>query len=190
MKDVTPQTRILDINLLPREQRPAEVPPLGIALAAGMAIAVAAMVPLGFKAESARSHASTIEDQAKQAEYDVHGVQIELTQRRALTTDIETAKSQIAKLQKTQSLIQGGARPLSADLSEVWGWGFLPAGSRITTVTGTDTGFRVDGTAPGPLDAIAYADKLVSTGGFKSARMASFTPGTKGGGQFSVEVTR
>ena len=68
----------------------------------------------------------------------------------------------------------------------LFGFGaFLPPGVRVTAITGADRSLKVDGVAPGPLDAIAYAETLVKSGGFPSAHMASFAPGTKDGGQFS-----
>lgn len=182
--------QVLDINLLPRNQRPAEVPPLGIVIALLLLIGFAATVPLAFKAESARSRAQQVEDQAQQAEADLRGVNVELAQRRALTSQIDDAKMQLAALRRQRSLLQGGTRPLSADLAMLWGAGFLPPGARITAVTATDKGFRVDGIAPDPLAAIAYAGKLASDGGFMSASLASFAPAAKDGGQFSIEVAR
>jgi hypothetical protein len=71
----------------------------------------------------------------------------------------------------------------------LFGWGFLPAGARVTKVTASDAGFRVDGTVANPLDAISYAEKLATDGGFESARMALYAPaGT--GGTFSIDVRR
>jgi hypothetical protein len=89
-----------------------------------------------------------------------------------------------------QAHLQGGARPLVDDLAQLWGWGYAPAGTTITIVTGTDRGFRVDGTAPDALAAIGFADTLARRGGFAMARTASFTPGGNGAGQFSIEVVR
>jgi hypothetical protein len=72
----------------------------------------------------------------------------------------------------------------------VYGWGFLPAGALVTRITGAPKGLLVEGVAPGPLEAIAYASKLVEPGGFPSARLVSFAPGASGGGEFAIEVTR
>jgi hypothetical protein len=86
-------------------------------------------------------------------------------------------------------VLQQGQRPLHEDLTMLSGWGFLPAGARITRIAGEPSGFRVEGTAAGPLDAIAYAQKLVTDGGFPAARLASFAPAA-GGGAFVLEVAR
>ena len=73
----------------------------------------------------------------------------------------------------------------------LFGYGaFLPPGVRVTAVSGADHALKVDGAAPGPLDAIAYAERLVTSGGFSSAHLASFAPGANGGGQFTIEVAR
>jgi hypothetical protein len=56
-------------------------------------------------------------------------------------------------------------------------------------VSAAPSALRVDGVAGGPLDAIAYAEKLMEDGGFASARLASFAPGA-GGGVFTIEVGR
>jgi hypothetical protein len=69
------------------------------------------------------------------------------------------------------------------------GWGFLPAGARVTRVTGAANALQVEGIAAGPLDAIAYAEKLKTAGGFPDARLISFSPAA-GGGAFVLEVER
>ena len=181
---------IIDLNLLPREQRPADLPPLAVALIAVVVTAMAVLAPLEFRAQAARASADSLERRAVEAEVSLRGLQVDLAQHRALTAQLEETNAKLAALTDERAHLQGGARPLADDLAEIWGWGYLPPGARITAVSGTDRGLRVDGLVSGPLEAIAFADTLATRGGFPSARLASFTPGGATGGQFSIEVVR
>jgi hypothetical protein len=191
MSDATtaPARRIIDVNLLPREQRPADVPPLAIAIAVAIVAGLAVLAPLAFRAHAARDRADAVERRAADAERSLRGVEVHIAEHRGLRLQLDAVNAQLTALRDERAHLQGGARPLGDDLAELWGWGYLPAGARITAVSGTDRGFKVDGAAPDPLLAIAYADALVKQGQFASARMASFTPGATGG-QFSIEVMR
>lgn len=180
---------IVDLNLLPVAARPPQVSGLALAIAGVLAVMLLASVPLAFRMEAARVRADDMEQLARGAEIELTAVEAELAQQRALRVEIDTATSQTGALQAERAFLQGGSRPLHDDLFWLYGFGFLPAGARITTITGTDTGFRVDGTAGGPLDGIAYAQNLVETGGFPAARMTSYTPGETSG-VFTVEVQR
>ena len=180
---------IVELNLLPKAERPAEVSPLAIAFAGAVLASIAALIPLSMQAQAARSDASAMKQQANTAEAGLHGVQVDLARQRAMRADVEQAKADLASVTALRDQMQGGSRPLNDDLIWLYGLGFLTPGMKITAVTGTVAGFRVDGDAPGPLDAIAYAEKLSTSGGFPAARVAAFTPAAKGG-QFSVEVTR
>jgi hypothetical protein len=48
----------------------------------------------------------------------------------------------------------------------------------------------VTGSAPGPLEAIAYAQALELEAGFQGSRMASFAPAADGAGVYTIEVSR
>jgi hypothetical protein len=181
---------IIELNLLPRAQRPAEVSARAIAFGAAVAIAIAALVPLSLQAHAARAGASAEQQRATAAEAGLHDVQIDLARQRALRAELDQATTDLAAVTGVRRQMQGGTRPLQEDFSWLDGLGFLTNGMKVTAVTGTADGFRVDGTAPGPLDAIAYAGNLTTTGGFPAARVSAFTPAAKDGGQFTVEVTR
>lgn len=181
---------IIDINLLPAAHRPAQVTWVQIVIAAILCASVAVMIPLAFTLEGARNDAAAAKRIALEAEVEFGGLESELTQHRALIAETEVTRAQLEVLVAKRELFQGGRRPLAEDLFWLNGFGFLPAGARITNVAPTADGFRVDGVAAGPLDGIAYAGQLVEVGGFASARMSAYTPGDRGGGQFSVEVTR
>ena len=182
-------TAIIDLNLLPRSKRPPEVRRSAIAFGVVVVLAVMAMAPLAMRAQRARSHAHDIEQQADYAEQSIKTVQLDIARQRAAQGELEAAKAQLAAIQHARELLQGGKLPLGAALAALTNPARLPGGTRITTITGTDTGFRVEGTASGPLEALAFANNLVSTGGFPAARTASFVPAAIGG-QFTVEVTR
>lgn len=191
MKTTPRQPRIIDINLLPRDQRPLEVAPAAVAAVIVLMLCVVAMVPLAFRAHDARNAADAIERQADDAERGVQQVQLSLTRQRALRTELEDAKAKLAKLELERQQLQGGKRPLDDDLTMLYGYGaFLPRGVRITAISGADRALKIDGAAPSPLDAIAYGETLVKSGGFASARMSAFAPAAKDGGQFTLEVAR
>jgi hypothetical protein len=185
----TSQRRIVDINLLPRDRRPLELSPVAAVFVAAFVIMLAALVPMSLHARSAQSDAAAAKDRAETSEAQLRDVQVGIASRRALSLELQQVNDRLAVLQESREQLQGGSRPLYDDLIWLWGLGFLTDGMRVTTVTGTADGFRVDGVAPGPLDAIAYADKLKSDGAYPSARVASFTPAQKDG-VFTVEVTR
>jgi hypothetical protein len=183
--------QIVDINLLPRDRRPVEFAPIAVVVVIALLLCVGAMAPLAVRLHDARVSAGVIEVQANDAQRGVRALQFNLARQRGLSGELETAKTNLAALDTQRAGLQGGTRPLQQDLTMLFGYGaFLPAGVRVTTVTGTDGSFTVGGVAPGPLDAIAYASTLVKSGGFAGARMASFAPAVKSGGQFSIEVTR
>lgn len=191
MKTAKRRSRIIDINLLPRDQRPLEVAPAAAAVVVVLLLCVAAMVPLAFRAHDARDAAATMEGQADDATNGVRSVQLNLTRQRALRNELESAKATLANLQQQRQQLQGGKRPLKDDLTMLFGYGsFLPPGVRVTAISGADGALKVDGVAPGPLEAIAYADTLVKSGGFASARLSSYAPAAKDAGQFTVEVAR
>lgn len=181
---------IIDLNLLPREHRPAQVSWMALGVAALLAVMLLAMIPLSFRMEAARSRADDALERAETSEYELSSVEAELAQQRALRVQIDVAAAETESLQAERSFLQGGTRPLSEDLFWLYGFGFLPPGARILGVTSTEDGFQVDGQATGPLDGIAFAEKLLSAGGFSAARMTAYTPGAQSGGQFTVEVTR
>lgn len=183
-------TAIVDINLLPREHRSAQVTWFALGIAGVMAVLLLAMIPLAFRMEAARTRAQDALAIAESAEFELSALEGELAQARALRTESETNASELKALNMEQSFKQGGTRDLSEDLFWVYGFGFLPPGSRITSVTTIDGGLRVEGRATGALDGIAFAEKLVTTGGFAAARMTAYTPGDRVAGQFTVEVTR
>ncbi len=184
------QPSIVELNLLPREQRPAEASAQALAFGAAVVIAVAVLVPLSVQAQSARSDAQAMKDQASVAEAGLRDVQLDLARQRALRAEVEQTKADLAAVTAVREKMQGGTRPLHDDFVWLYGLGFLTDGMKVTAVTGTVDGFRVDGVAPGTLDAIAYAEKLATSGGFPAARVSAFTPGAKSGGQFTVEVKR
>ena len=182
--------RIIDVNLLPREQRPPDVAPLAVAIGAAVVLAIAVLVPLGVRAHDARSRANAAEQGVTATDGDLRALQVQLAQQRGLQAQVDEAQVQLAALRTEQAHLQGGSRPLVDDLAQLWGWGYAPAGTVITSVSGTDRGFRVDGTTPDALAAIAFADALATRGGFAMARTASFTPAGVAAGQFSIEVVR
>lgn len=181
---------IVDLNLLPRDQRPREVP--GWAAAAGVVfvLLLVALIPLGVQAHRAQLRADDAASQASQAETSLHGLQRDVASQRAQRLELGELTTKIDALKHQRALLQGGARSLDDDLARLWAPGLLPPGSRLTTIAGTDTGFKVEGVAAGPLDAIAYADRLVSAESFAAARMTSFAPDAAQGGAFTLEVER
>ncbi len=188
---VADASRVIDMNLLPRDRRPLDVAPVAALAVFALLLCVLAMVPLALRVHDARSSASAMEQQADDADRGVKALQFNLTRQRGLRGELDDAKAKLAKLQSEQQAFQGGARPLKDDLTSLFGFGaFLPKGVRVTAISGADRTLKVDGVAPGPLDAIAYADKLVNSGGFSAAHMTSFAPGAKDAGQFSIEVSR
>ena len=188
--DVARARPVIDLNLLPRAQRPPDVAPLAIALGVAVVLGIVVLVPLGVRAHDVRDRADAAEASVAATDGEMRALEAALMRQRGLQADLDATTSQLSELRAEQSHLQGGARPLSDDLAQVWGWGYAPAGTGITAVAGTDTGFRIDGTAPDPLVAISFADTLRQRGGFPTARMASFTPGATGGGEFSIEVVR
>lgn len=181
---------IIDINLLPKSRRPAEVSPQLVLVALAMAIAIIGLVPVSLRAASARDDASAMQQRAEGAEAQVQALQVDLTQVRALRLQIEETHKKREAIEAEQAALSGGARPLGDDLARFW----APLGQhpgvvikRVVTAAG---GLSIAGNAPGPLEAIAYAQALEQDAAFPSARMVSFAPGATGAGEFTVEVTR
>lgn len=188
MKQLAPR-RIVDVNVLPKEHRPPQIAAPAAALWLGIALAVVGMLPLAMVAGEARDTASRTERQADEAEAQLRTLQVDLARHRALRVQLATQQAETEQLEEERASLQGGRRSLAEDLAQVWGWGYLSPSARITKLGSTVDGFRIEGSAPGPLEVIAYAEALASRGGFASARTTNFAPGPQGG-VFAVEVTR
>ena len=180
---------ILDLNLLPASQRPAEISPAMALIVAGILVAILAIAPLALRMSHEEDRANAVAEQADAAEQQLHGLQVELAARSGLQRELASTTAQLDALRSKQAQLQGGQRTLVDDLSQMFRPDHLPAGARLKTVAGTNTGLRVEGTAPGPLEALAYANLLAKDAGFASATLISFAPAGSGG-QFVVEVTR
>ena len=180
---------VIDINMLPPAHRPQEISGVGMAIGALVIVAMIALVPAAYRLSAARASADAAEDRARVAEESLHDVQIDLAAHRGLEGELQETQRQLDALQARREEMQGGARPLSEDLAIVFDPALTPPGARVAAVSGTKTGLRIEGTAPGPLDAIAFAQRLADEGVFASAQMASYAPGAAGG-QFTIEAER
>ena len=186
----TSKPRIVDLNLLPGSLRPARISAAAIAAAAVISLAIVALVPLGIIAHEERGHADRVEAQADSAAMSVRELQQRLGGRRSLQAQLDETNVRLAALREQREAKQDGARSLGGDLGALFSPEVSVPGARITAVTPINRGLRIDGVAPGPLDAVALAAKLTASGGFASARLASFVPGGADGGQFSIEAGR
>jgi hypothetical protein len=181
---------IIDINLLPRARRPAEVSPRAVAASFVLAIAIIALIPVSIRAAGVRDDASAMQQRAAGAESQVRSLQVDLARVRALRVQIDEATTQREAIEDELAALRGGTRPLGDDLARLWGP--LPGqpGVGIKRIATAAAGLTVTGGAPGPLEAIAYAQALASDSGFPDARMVSFAPAAGGAGEFTIEVTR
>ncbi|MEX2247772.1 MAG: hypothetical protein WEC75_13925 [Dehalococcoidia bacterium] len=189
MSTTRPMNAIVDMNLLPSEQRPVDVSGRALLLAFFIFAAVAGMFPIAYQAHTARGDADAAVRSLDAAEAQIAALQADLALQRTLRTELGIVNDRLAKLRADRAELDGGSRPLGDDLSFLWGWNFLPPGVRIASVSGTNGGFRIDGTAPDPLAAIAYAKTLMDNGDFPSATLLSFAPGP-GGGTYTINVQR
>jgi len=180
---------LIDINILPRERRPVDVSARAMLGAAALALVLLGIVPLSWSAHGARVQASAAQADAKAADDELAGLQVDLTRVRALRSEIAAAEGERATLEEELRMLQGGSHPLGDDLAALWAPGTLGAGMRIMKVSGIDRGLTVEGLAANPLDAIAYAASLTAGERFVSARMTSFAPAAEGG-RFTLEVMR
>ncbi len=181
---------IIDINLLPRARRPAEVSPQAVAASFALAIAVIGLIPVSIRAANVRDDASATQQRAEGAELQVRSLQVDLARVRALRVRLDEATKQRQAIEEELAALRGGTRPLGDDLARLWAP--LPAqpGVSIKRVATAAGGLTITGGAPGPLEAIAYAQALASESAFPAARMVSFAPAASGAGEFTVEVTR
>lgn len=181
--------KIVDLNLLPKAQRPIEVSGWAGAIVAVFAIAILGLAPVAVYAQKAEDRAQGMERRADESTKQLRNLQLEFIQARALRVEIDDLTARATTLTDERNALQQSQRPLNEDVSMIYGWGFLPSGATITRVTGELDTLSVEGTAANPLDAIAYAEQLVTAGGFPAARVASYAPGP-GGGIFTVQVSR
>lgn len=179
----------IDINMLPRERRPAEISARAMVSAVALAAVLFGILPLSLTVQHARAQSRDAQAQARAADDELAGLQVDLTRVRALRAEIAAADTERTALEEELRALQGGEHPLGDDLSALWAPGTLGANMRITKVTGIDRGLNVEGIAAGPLEAIAYAASLTVDDRFASARMTSFAPAAEGG-RFTVEVMR
>jgi hypothetical protein len=191
MSELTPRPAVVDINLLPDEQRPIDIGAPVLLLGAFVLVAILGLIPLAFRAHAAEENAHAMERDAERAEEALGAVQVDLTRQRAVSVELGQVQAELTALQDELALFQGGRRPLVQDLANLWQTATSIPSIQIGTVSATATGFRVDGSASGPLDVVALTNSLVSAGDFPAATMSAYTPAAGvAGGQFSVEVTR
>ncbi len=181
---------IVDLNLLPPALRPPEARPIVVLGAFAVVLAIAVLIPLSYRARAAHEDALAMEQRANAAEQALGGRQANLVAHRALTEQLASLQRRLDQLRGARAQVQGGRRVLADDLAALLSPALLPPGSTITTITGTARGFRVEGTAAGPLDAITFAERAVRDGQFASAGLVSFAPAAAGFGKFDVEVAR
>jgi hypothetical protein len=180
---------VVDINLLPRSRRPAEVSPRAVIVGLAIAAAVVALAPLSLRASEAKDRAAASERRADDAEAQVRALQVDLTRVRALRIEIDGLRAEQAAIEGQLAAFRGGSRPLGDDLLALWEVAASRSGVQLTQVSGAVGGLVVSGNAPGPLEAIAYGEALGEEGKFARARLVSFTP-SGGAGRFTLEVTR
>jgi hypothetical protein len=182
---------IIDVNLLPRSRRPAEVSPKLVVAAVALAVAIIGLVPLSMRASNARADAAAVQQRADGAEAQLASLQVDLTRVRALRTQIDEANTKRESIEADLAAMRGGTRPLGDDLARFWSIRAQNANVAITRVESAGEGsLSVVGRAPGPLDAVAYAQDLEASGEFPSARMVSFAPAADGAGEFTIVVMR
>jgi hypothetical protein len=181
---------IIDINLLPRSRRPAEVSPAAVLASVALAIAIIGLVPLSLHAADARDDAAAMDREARRAESQVSSLQVDLTRVRGLRVQIDDTNTKREAIEAEIAALSGGTRPLGDDLARFWA--LLPAQTALSIrrITSAAGGLTLVGAAPGPLEAIDYAQALEGDGGFPSARMVSFAPAPDRAGEFTIEVTR
>jgi len=182
-------TPVIDMNLLPEGTRPVQFSPAAALIVIGIAVILAISAPLALRLADARARADAAGQQARDAERGLHGVQVDLAEHRALLAQLEDTQQRFESLRDERRRLQGGVRPLAEDLATVLRADLQPPGGTLATVSGEGSGLKVEGTAGDPLDAIAFADRLVRSGGFASATLLSFAPGGSSG-KFVIQVTR
>jgi hypothetical protein len=183
-------SRLVDLNLLPQSQRPVDITGRAAIAAFGIAVAIIGLAPLSLYTNDIKSDASVAVERADSTDQQLKSLQIELGAIRALRTELTAATQRRDEILSERQAMQGGTRPLGADLAALSTPALLPPGSRLKQVTGAGQTLTVTGTAAGPLEAIAYAERLTTDGGFPSARLTSFAPAAAGGGEFTLEVGR
>lgn len=183
------RSAILDLNLLPASKRPADVSPLAAVFGVFVAVAVVGLIPLSLRANDARDQAAAVTREADAADAQVRSLQVDLSRIRALRIELEQTRAEQQVLDEELAALRGGRRPLGDDLGALWDAAATQPQVSIQRVSGALDGLIVTGLAPGPLEAIAYADALSEDGPFAEARLATFAPGAGGGG-FTIEVTR
>ena len=190
MSNVVRAGAIIDINLLPRARRPAEVSSRTIAASFALAIAIIGLIPVSLRAASVGDDASAMQQRAGGAESQVASLQVDLARVRALRVRIDEARMQQQAIEEELAALRGGTRPLGDDLARLWSQLAGHPDVSIKRIATAANGLTVSGGAPGPLEAIGYAQALGSGGGFPGARMVSFAPAASGAGEFTIEVTR
>ena len=90
--------QVIDVNLLPRDQRPADVPPLAIAIGAAVVFAIAVLVPLGVRAHDARSRADAAEQNVGATDSELRGLQVQIAAQRGLQAELDQAQAQLAAM--------------------------------------------------------------------------------------------
>jgi uncharacterized protein with von Willebrand factor type A (vWA) domain len=178
---------IVDLNLLPRDARPAETSPLTIAYATVLTAGIAGLLVLSGQAYQARREAGASQERTADIEVQLHQVQLELAQHRGLRLQLEESKTKLEALTSLRQEFQDGTHPLSHDLVALFE--AVPPSVTVKRVSGGVGGLQVSGGAPSPLEAIAYADALSAEYRFAGARLASFSPSATGG-EFTLEVER
>jgi len=186
---VAQRTRLIDLNVLPREMRPVRYPRWYALGLTAIMIGCVLLVPAIIVQRSANNQTAEMNRQLLFISGQLTGVQMDIGRERGLRAEIAKAQAALAAVQAERKTVLGMDVPVSADLQALYV--AVPPGLSITSVSKNETKIVVSGQAPSMESVIAFAAALNASGSFVDVTITSL--GAAGGASssaFTVEVAQ
>ncbi|MGA2284681.1 MAG: PilN domain-containing protein [Dehalococcoidia bacterium] len=184
-------SKLIDLNVLPREMRPVRYPRWYVLGLAAIMVGCVLLVPAIFFQRSANNQTSDLNRQLLVISGQLTGVQMDIGRERGVRAEIAKAQAALSSVQAERKTVLGMDTPVSKDLQVING--AIPPGVGIISVAKSESKIVVSGQAPSIESVIAFATALDASGSFSGVTITSLGVAAGGGGaspSFTVEVAQ
>jgi len=186
------KSKLIDLNVLPREMRPVRYPRWYAPGLAAVMIGCVLLVPAIILQRSANNQTADLNRELLLVSGQLTGVQMDVGRERGLRMEISQAQAALAAAQAERKTVLGMDAPVSKDLQALYA--AAPPGLSIVSVSKSDAKIVTSGQAPSIESVIAFAAALNASGSFSDVTITSLGAAAGGGGgsspAFTVEVAQ
>jgi Tfp pilus assembly protein PilN len=170
---VTPPDDFIDINILPEQYRPRELPRRVIALSLVAAMLAILIVPLYFVSASMRGDAASLEAEIQSVQDDLAKVNTPAPEVQELMDNLASTQEVANKLEETHSTIAADRADWPAVMAAISDYN--PDQLTLDSLAQTDSTITLKGQAVEKSAVDAYANDLEKTGVFASVNIQSIS---------------